>query len=318
MKAIFIGGCDRSGTTLLGAMLGSSPGAICTPESQFKTEILEHGEANRRLASSRLAFSAIVGHWRYAAWGLSQSDLLRLRARRHSDYGALLKDIVLGYAESLGYGKGGQALPQFWVDHTPSNIRHLDRLFSIFPDAVCLHIVRDGRAVAASVIPLDWGPSTIFFAARWWARQLSPGLAAEQYFGPKRVLRVRYEDLLAAPEAELKKICRFAGIEYVDAMCSASGFRIPRYTASQHSRLDSGKIKKSRACRWRKVLAPKQVAVFEYATGDLLAYLGYRLEQDWPARPPSASLIAEGVRESVLWMRNRVRRRKRKRRHLRL
>jgi hypothetical protein len=164
---------------------------------------------------------------------------------------------------------------------------------------------------------LDWGPNTVFFAARWWARQISPGLAAEGCFGPEKVLRVRYEDLLAAPESELKKICRFSGIAYTDAMHTASGFRLPAYTAAQHGRLETGRLDQDRAHGWRQALTPEQIALFEYATGDLLTYLGYRLENAWPAAPRPAALAAAGVGEALQWTKNRVRRLLRKRRHLR-
>jgi len=40
MKPIFIGGCERSGTTLLGAMLGGHADLLCVPEMQFKFDIL--------------------------------------------------------------------------------------------------------------------------------------------------------------------------------------------------------------------------------------------------------------------------------------
>lgn len=36
MNAIFIGGCPRSGTTMLGSMLGAGKNCFVTPESQFK------------------------------------------------------------------------------------------------------------------------------------------------------------------------------------------------------------------------------------------------------------------------------------------
>ncbi len=42
MGPVFIGGCDRSGTTLLGAMLGATPNAVVTPESPFKIKIIEN------------------------------------------------------------------------------------------------------------------------------------------------------------------------------------------------------------------------------------------------------------------------------------
>jgi hypothetical protein len=40
MKPIFIGGCERSGTTLLGAMLGTHPRYLCVPEMKFKIDVL--------------------------------------------------------------------------------------------------------------------------------------------------------------------------------------------------------------------------------------------------------------------------------------
>lgn len=39
-QQIFIGGCSRSGTTLLGAMLGAHSDIICSPESHFKIDVL--------------------------------------------------------------------------------------------------------------------------------------------------------------------------------------------------------------------------------------------------------------------------------------
>ncbi len=317
MKVLLIGGCDRSGTTLLGAMLGASPGVVCTPESQFKTEILENGEADRRLVCVQLALDAITRHWRFSTWGLKREDIVNLSVERHASYARLLERLVSRYAESLGQEGLNTGAPQLWLDHTPSNIRHLHRLFSMFPDAVCIHMVRDGRAVAASVMPLDWGPNTVFFAARWWARQLAQGLAAEQYFGPEKVRRIRYEDLVAAPEAEMKAICRFVGIEYVPAMRTASGFRLPSYTADQHRRLRAGRIDPERANGWRNTLRSNQIELFEYITGDLLTYLGYRLDNPWPSAPAPAAIVAAWVEEAFRWTTNRVRRWVRKRRLLR-
>lgn len=317
MKTIFIGGCDRSGTTLLGSMLGASPDAVCTPESQFKTEILERGNAAKLLRSPRMALAAIAEHWRFTLWGLSPGQFRDLRYEQSARYDTLLQGLVSRYAKSQRRNGSSVDSPKFWVDHTPSNIRHLNRLFSIFPDAVSIHIVRDGRAVAASVTQTDWGPNTVFFAAKWWMQQLSLGLAAEQFFGPKKVMRVRFEDLVSSPKTELKRICRFAGLEYIDALCNANGFRVPRYTAVQHQRLLAGGVNKNRAYDWKYALTKKQITLFEFVTGDLLPILGYALENPWPAAPSPFVLAMTGAWEALFWLRNRVRRFLRKRRFLR-
>ena len=318
MKVLLIGGCDRSGTTMLGAMLGAAPGAVCTPESQFKTEILEGGNAAALLGAPGRALAAIEAHWRFATWGLGTEAIGRVSASKPSDYTGLLEALVDRYAARQRAGGRRDGAPRIWVDHTPSNIRHLKRLFSLFPEARAIHLVRDGRAVAASVLPLDWGPNTAFFAAEWWSRCLSPGLAAEKRFGPEKLLRVRYEDLAASPRAVLKRICRFADIDYVERMEEASTFRVPAYTAAHHHRLFSGRIDRRRVRAWRSLLTPRQIERFEYGAGDLLDYLGYEPDHRWPAAPSVSERAAIAGREALLQIANRLRRSMRKRRHLRL
>lgn len=316
MNPIFIGGCDRSGTTLLGSMLGAAPGAVCTPESQFKTEILEKDNAKALLCSPKAALASIARHWRFSLWGIDNDRLEGLAAQPPSSYEALLERLVFLYAQGHPETNAAPAKPFIWVDHTPSNLRYLYRLFAMFPDAVAVHIVRDGRAVAASVLPLDWGPNTVYFAAKWWMQKLAPGLAAEHFFGPARVIRVRYEDLLADPESELKRICRFAGIQYSDKMAGVSGFQVPQYTAGQHSRLLSGEIDKGRAGSWRQALTQKQITLFEHAAGDLLSFLGYDLIDRWPAIPSNTLLAREGTTEILCRLKNYRRKFIRKRRSL--
>ena len=53
-------------------------------------------------------------------------------------------------------------------------------------------LIRNGRAVAASVLPFDWRPNTILKTARFWKDSVNYGLDAETFI-PQRVYRVRYE-----------------------------------------------------------------------------------------------------------------------------
>jgi hypothetical protein len=318
MKAIFIGGCSRSGTTLLGSMLGLSPGVVCTPESQFKTEILEKGNPTQILQSPEAALHSIVRHWRFSLWNLHTDRLKELVTSPPSSYQSVLERLVHAYAQDVDPKEVEAGKETTWVDHSPSNLQYLDRLFTLFPDAVAIHLVRDGRAVAASVMPLDWGPNTAYFAARWWARNLAHGLAAESFFGPEKVLRVRYEDILIEPSAELKRICRFAGVEYDEKMPSATGFQVPLYTTEQHRWLLTGKVAKGRAAGWRQVLTEKQVALFEASAGDLLTFLGYDRRYRWPARPSNALLAKEGAVDLLYRLMNYLRKFRRKRRFVRV
>jgi hypothetical protein len=283
-RQIFIGGCSRSGTTLLGAMLGAHSDCICPPESHFKISVLSMCGRDKDAVDVQTALSLIQRHWRFKIWELDIDPTELPEKELGTSYPRLLGWIVARYAERLG--KSGASI---WVDHTPANIGDGPTLLGMFPRAKIIHIVRDGRAVAGSIMGLDWGPNTIIKTARWWLDAVAYGLALETLLkekGEKQITRVRYEDLVTAPEETLGRLCDYLGIDYQPQMAMASGFKPPRYTASQHTLIgkepDAG-----RATRWETNLTPRQIEIFESRGHDFLNYLGYPLRYGLKARPPS-------------------------------
>ena len=71
MKPVFIGGCDRSGTTMLGAMIGAHPDCITTPESQFKISAFQNINQNGNQLQQYLR--NILNNWRYRLWAVDKS-----------------------------------------------------------------------------------------------------------------------------------------------------------------------------------------------------------------------------------------------------
>ena len=65
-RAIFIGGCVRSGTTLRGAMLGAPADCAGVPESQFKAQLLK----DPRLVTPESIHAVLANHWRFKLWDL--------------------------------------------------------------------------------------------------------------------------------------------------------------------------------------------------------------------------------------------------------
>lgn len=186
------------------------------------------------------------------------------------------------YLELIGwiveqYGRRtGKTSTRFWIDHTPLNLQYAGILMKMFPNAKFIHMLRDGRAVASSLIPLDWGPNTVFKAARWWIEKVSYGLGAESYFGDDVVCRVKYEDLVSSPVQILKHICSHLGINYDVNMLRANGFKVPSYTSKQHALIGS-EMKPDRIDRWKNELTPREIEIFEGETSDLLYFLDYSL-----------------------------------------
>ena len=306
MRPIFIGGCERSGTTLLGAMLGGHPDYLCIPEMLFKFDIPRlSGNGLYSKVDKADIVRKFAKRSRFRIWDLDVDvaslphELLTCRD--------LIEWLVTIYGQKVG-----KPAPVIWVDHTPANSRFAQTLFSLFPDAKLIHLVRDGRAVAASVLPLDWGPNEIDSAARFWAERLAYGLAAESRW-PQQVIRVSYEELVQDPQATLQRLCRLLAIDYDPAMSRAAGFRVPRYTAQQHALVGSSP-NPERIHAWERQLTPRQIEIFESLAAGLLESLGYVPQFGLHARKMSrAEQAVCGIRELYKKeLMNRYRKRRRK------
>jgi hypothetical protein len=269
---VFIGGCDRSGTTLLGSVLGSHHSILCVPEAQFKYELFVLASQNNKNIDIEKITDFLVRNWRLGLWGITEEIKNKFQKSGAEDIASILRWLSARYGQKIGKTKFSQ-----WIDHTPSNLRHIFQLLDYFPDARFIHIVRDGRAIAASssFSHLEWGPNTPLEAARFWLEKISYGLAAENTIGPERVIRIRYEDLLLQMNKTLERICDFLKIEVCDEMKKASGFTPHPYTARQHSLVGSPPDPK-RAFAWKLSLTTREIEIFESVAGDVLRCLSYK------------------------------------------
>jgi hypothetical protein len=273
LEPIFVAGCERSGTTLLGSLLARGGEAVAPPEAQFLVEGLSRTGVGR--GDLRALGESIGASWRFALWDLPAELPARLAARA-SGPAALMGGLAAAFAERAGKPEAGR-----WIDHTPTNIFYAPTLLREFESAPLIHIVRDPRATVASVLPLDWGPASARDGARWWLSRLGAGLATEAAF-PDRVLRLRYEDLVREPRATLESLCLWAGLRFEPAMLGAAAAQVPAYTRSQH-RLVAAAPDPSRAEGWRRSLTPRQIATIEGELGEVQAMLGYAPTAAGPA-----------------------------------
>jgi Sulfotransferase family len=165
-----------------------------------------------------------------------------------------------------------------WGDKTPAYIDHVDRLAEIWPDARFVHLVRDGRDVALSVMKVPFGPNNVWAAAHSWSDAIRQGReAAERH--PGRVLELRYEDLVAEPEGELVTTCNFLGLEYSPDMLAieqTDPSKVVEDQAGWFTNVWAG-ITTAAVGKWRTELTPRQVEVFESVAGDELRALGYEM-----------------------------------------
>lgn len=299
MIPVFIGGCDRSGTTLLGSMLGAHSDCLTIPESQFKTDIFKSFQGNINLLQ---AFNLVKNHWRFKIWELNLGSIPMPKESPWNSYSNLLEWIIIKYGESVG-----KTSFNTWIDHTPSNIKNANILLELFPQGKMIHIIRDGRAVALSVMKLEWGPNTVLKAAPWWVENVAYGLASESVLEKDKILRVKYEDLITDPEKTLKKVCNFINIEYQSDMIKGNGFKVPRYSHGQHT-LVGKKPDAKRMNAWEKGLTSRQIEIFEGLTGNFLQNLGYDLKCGLKARGiTKMERLLSHIYEWYRWVPNRYR-----------
>jgi Sulfotransferase family len=177
-------------------------------------------------------------------------------------------------------------------------MQHLPLLERLFPDALYVHLIRDGRDAAVSflgmppgIVTRSWAhPETAADFACQWRSEVEAARGLGVRVGADRYLEVRYEAFVADPAAELERICAFAGLPFEPAMLDYVGKT--ESAAKPHQRsLERPPTPGLRD--WRNELEPADVAAFEAVASDLLADLGYG-----PATDGGPTLSARARRAS--------------------
>lgn len=309
MRPIFVGGCGRSGTTVLAAELGKRLGLTVPPEAQFLVRGLAaaNGAGSERV--SRFSATAL-SDWRITLW-FDEAARLALPDRLKQVNSP--REAMVELARAYSQPKDG-ASPQGWVDHTPWNVVYARTLLDEFEESPLIHIVRDPRAVIASVLPLDWGPSTARDGARWWMERVGAGLLAEAA-EPARVYRVSYEAMVLDPDAQFAALLDWLRTEFGFTATNGDDDRpaamVPKYTSSQHA-LVGQPLDPRRVEGWRDRLSSRDVSTIEGELGDALPLLGYPPVSGTPAlrQPKSVGEVLASVYRPLLGRARASRRRR--------
>jgi hypothetical protein len=312
-RPIFLVGCPRSGTTLLSAMLHAHPRIAMPPETRFLVPLyhdrLSFGDlrdpANRR----RLAWRMTGKGTRFRDLGLDRRQLVGQIVAAPPTFGSAAGTVWREFARSRGKVRWGEKRPAYWQD--------MDLILRLFPSAQIVHLVRDGRACVASLKQVDWWHSGAIGGMATWVladrelTRLGRRLPADCYH------RVRYEDLLADPPAELGALCGFLGEEFDEAMLdhTQAARDIVPDRKSWHDRT-KGSLDPARIEAWRTALDPAEIALLERVGGRVLRANGYEISGvgsrvragDLAAYCGSVARIEAGMRRHRIvdaWVRRR-------------
>jgi len=207
----FIVGCPRSGTTLLQAMLGAHSKIFTAPESHFFRKTFGGWRA---LIFRGLRASEALRHW------LRRVDLVQYldQVPRFSLTRKPVIDAFVRIMDDLARSKGCEC----WIEKTPSHIFVVDHIERTVAGARFIHIIRDGRAVVASLIDA----TRRYPDARIWQRSLEEFVQmwnaaiqeSARHVGKENHFFVSYEALVTDPRRELMALCRFLSLEFEEGM----------------------------------------------------------------------------------------------------
>lgn len=278
-QPVFIVGAPRSGTTLLRAMLNRHPRIGLSDETYFFYYVYLRRRAFGDLADPANRRRLIASYGATQRMRRLKLDLGRLSERLMAEgtsYPAFFATILRFYAEAHGKVRPGEK--------TPHHAWYVETLLGWYPEGRVIHLVRDPRDVCASLFNVPWGRKTAVANADLWVNLT---LAAERGQGNPRFRRVRYEDVVAAPEQAMRDLSDFIGEQFDPAMLSTA----PVSTADQPWFLRShDALSKDRKGAWRGELKADDVQLIEATAGPLMQQMGYDLSES----PASAGLRLKG------------------------
>ncbi len=259
VRLVFIGGCPRSGTTLIKRMLDAHKDIYCGPEFGHLFSICERYKRMKQgVAQERIAVYA--------------DD-------------ALLREIYRNFILTF-LTRAASSIPvKVIAEKTPDNIFAFPELAEIFPEAKFIEVIRNPLDVVASylrvgdrvrqndldAIKKSKNENSPFNSAKLAAQRWRKSVKyLERFEGVlndvrmmNRYMRIRYEDVVNAPKKSARQLALFLGVANSDSMFvdgnSSKGdptkFGGKFYTDDEYF----SPIHKSRVGVWEKELTEVQI-----------------------------------------------------------
>ncbi|HME01070.1 MAG TPA: sulfotransferase [Terriglobia bacterium] len=275
---VFVVGCHRSGTNLLYDTLLSSGGfAIFRASWVVHDTLIPLAGDPRVLKNRRRLLDLWMQSGAFPRSGL-EAEMIRERVlsecRTGSDFIRLVMDEV---ARRQGVDR--------WAAYNPDNVLFMPQIKRELPDALFVHIIRDGRDIAVSLTkmgglrPLPWDKKRSELAtALYWEWTVRKGRADGERIKPA-YLEVHYEDLIGDPHRTLARLSEFIGHDLDYERIQNAG--LGRVADPNSSFKDESKGPYFNPVnRWKSALTRVQVADLEALIGGCLQEFGY---------PPSTS-----------------------------
>lgn len=263
-------GAMRSGTTVFRLMLDAHPALFNVGEADFLFDhLVRDGSA-----------------WRY------DMDLLR-RDRIFRRYALDLPQGLdgLDLLEAMLAQLRGRGTGRFSVNLH----RDIERVVELYPDVRIVHMVRDPRDVARSIMEMGWS-GTLYHAVDHWVEVESAWERLRPTIAPERRIDLAYEALFRDTEGELRRVCAFLGVAFDPAM-------LDYHLATTYGPPDPKLVE-----QWRRKGDPVAIRQLEVKAGALMQARGYELSAPVGAPPGPVGALRLHLAHKLYRMRFGMRR----------
>jgi hypothetical protein len=269
---IFIAGLERSGTSLIFALLASHPNIAMTRRTNMWTYFYnQYGD----LSQSDNFEHCLSMMMRYKRLVVLKPDPDRIRRefwQGEPTYARLFALLEEHYADRIGKPR--------WGDKSLNTERYADPIFEAYPGARILHMIRDPRDRYASVLTRwKYRRGGIGSGTAMWLSSAKLAERHQQRF-PDHYKVIRYETLATQPEKTLREVCAFIGEDYSPAMLSMEGAANFREDGgnSSYGQRKPGVISTDSIGRYRQVLPMGDIAFLQMYAGQEMVYFDYQPE----------------------------------------
>ena len=204
-RLLFVIGPPRSGSTLLARMLGAHSQVFAPPEPHLLTPLAHLGYYE---TVERAPYDPVISQ-------AAMRELVAALPAGEGDYLVALR----AYADSL-YGRMLEASGRrLLLDKTPAYALVLDFVAKLYPKARYVVLVRNPLAVWSSYVESFFdGDAAAAHRFNPLLERYVPAIARFLREPPVAIQRVRYEDLVADPEARMRESCAFLGLDFEAGM----------------------------------------------------------------------------------------------------
>lgn len=236
--SLFILGTQRSGTTLLTRALSAHP------EIFIQNEISVDNAFNK--STSKI------------------DTLINIDGEIKRRHGSNIAELLVKQNKNI------------WGIKDPQLTEHIESLKLFLPESKFIIIVRDGRGVVNSYIDNKWGLGTNAYtgAIRWKKEVQQQKKFMTEY--PENFILIRYEDLVADMETQVRRACEHIGVKFEESMLA---YHTKKAQFKEHkSNINTNKKPDiSITVKWKNQLTTNQINLIEYIAAEELVANDYLL-----------------------------------------